>query len=72
MIYYENMCCDCAVPGYPCRGSSCSLRHVPFWKCNFCETDELTEEDMYDDDTCLDCAKKLGYIEEEDDDEEDE
>ena len=28
MVRIENHCCDCAVPGYPCRGSSCPLRRV--------------------------------------------
>lgn len=26
-IRYENDCCGCAVPAYPCLGNSCTLRH---------------------------------------------
>lgn len=40
------MCCDCAVPGYPCRGSLCELRDVEIHCCDQCE-EELTDE-VYD------------------------
>ena len=28
MITYENECCGCAVPAYPCMGDACPNRHV--------------------------------------------
>lgn len=36
MIKYENQCCDCAVPGYPCIGDSCKYRNVPVYYCDEC------------------------------------
>ena len=32
----ENHCCGCAVPGYPCMGSSCPNRHVEVFYCDKC------------------------------------
>lgn len=58
MIKYENECCGCAVPGYPCLGSECHNRHVPHYYCDKCE-EECESEELYDDDgemlcqTCL-------------------
>lgn len=43
MIRYENDCCDCAVPGYPCLGDSCSRRHAIHIYCDVCG------EEIYDD-----------------------
>ena len=37
MIKYENYCCDCAVPGYPCIGNSCPNVNVPVYYCDACE-----------------------------------
>ncbi len=42
MIRIENRCCDCAVPGYPCRGTSCPLRRAEVHYCNRCG-DELED-----------------------------
>lgn len=43
-MYYEtNECCGCAVPGYPCVGDSCPLRHTPHYNCDIC--DEPIEDD---------------------------
>ena len=36
MVVYENQCCDCASPGYPCKGDLCSNRHVRVLKCDRC------------------------------------
>ncbi len=36
MIRYENECCGCDAPGYPCRGRSCPLLHVPHLICDGC------------------------------------
>ena len=41
-IRYEDECCGCAVPGYPCLGSECPNRHVPHLYCDKCE-DEVEE-----------------------------
>ena len=60
MIRYENHCCDCAVPGYPCLGSSCPNRNVPVYYCDRCG-DEI-DGDIYDADgeeLCEDCLKDM-------------
>lgn len=36
MIVTENHCCDCAAPGYPCRGLLCPNRHVEVHYCDRC------------------------------------
>lgn len=63
MKYYEDECCGCAVPSYPCMGDACPNRHVPYWKCDECGEEGFNEEEMYNDDYCIDCAIKLGYTE---------
>lgn len=55
MRYEQNDCCGCAVPGYPCLGDACSLRHAIYYKCDRCGVDELCEEDMYNESICFDC-----------------
>ncbi|MEE0969606.1 MAG: hypothetical protein U0M06_09570 [Clostridia bacterium] len=59
----ENCCCDCAVPGYPCRGESCELRHVEVYYCDNCDPkcDEPLDEvfEVEGKDLCLDCLKRL-------------
>ena len=59
MLKYENHCCDCAVPAYPCEGSSCPLRNVPVYYCDKCgeELDEVYEVDGVD--LCEDCLKEM-------------
>lgn len=58
MIRIENHCCDCAVPGYPCRGSSCPNRHVGVHYCDKCgeEIDEIYEVDGKE--LCEECLKE--------------
>lgn len=59
MVRYENHCCDCAVPGYPCKGSACPLTRVPIWYCDKCKHE--IEDDVYevdDDELCEDCLKE--------------
>ena len=61
MKYESNECCDCAVPGYPCLGDSCSLRHVPRYRCDTCGADDLSEDDIKEVDgqhLCLECYEK--------------
>ena len=69
MRYEQNDCCDCAVPGYPCLGDSCSRRHAIYYKCDFCRTDDLIEDDIVEIDgykICKECYEK-EYGEEEED-----
>lgn len=59
MLKIENHCCDCAVPGYPCRGDLCPLRKVSVHYCDECGY-EL--EDIFDVDgkeLCEDCLKEM-------------
>ena len=44
---YENDCCDCAVPGYPCRGASCPRRNVLYVYCDECDGDITGEAYIY-------------------------
>ena len=59
---YEDECCDCAVPGYPCLGSSCPNRHVPHYFCDACEDEfepeELYYDDVTDEELCSHCFLK--------------
>ena len=61
MIRIENRCCDCATPGYPCRGSACPLTHVKVYYCDNpkcrCELDEIYDVDGQE--LCEDCLKKM-------------
>lgn len=57
MTRIENHCCDCATPGYPCRGSACPLTRVEVHYCDKCG-DEL--DDVYDidgEELCEECLK---------------
>ena len=68
MRQYENDCCDCAVPAYPCLGSSCPRRCVPHMYCDVCgdEADKMYSCDELD--ICEDCIVEYlidnGIIEE--------
>ena len=60
MIRYENHCCECAVPGYPCRGSFCPNRNVPVYYCDKCG--EEIEDDIYEvdgEELCEECLKEM-------------
>ena len=48
MVKIENFCCNCAVPGYPCMGSSCPNRNVEVHYCDKCG-DKLDNDDIYED-----------------------
>lgn len=39
MIKYENDCCGCTVPAYPCLGHSCPLKHSRHLYCGKCHDD---------------------------------
>lgn len=57
MVKIENRCCDCASPGYPCRGSSCPLRRVEVFYCDRCDMEIDPDEVLHVDgeDLCKDC-----------------
>lgn len=40
MIKYEDECCGCAVPAYPCIGLSCPRRNVPYYYCDKHDNEE--------------------------------
>lgn len=59
MIKYENHCCGCAAPGYPCLGSACPFVDVPVYYCDRCKYE--IDGDVYEDDDgdlCEDCLKE--------------
>jgi hypothetical protein len=57
MIKYENECCGCATPNYPCIGESCPNRRVPHRYCDECgEEDTLYEYDG--EELCIECIKE--------------
>lgn len=58
MTKLENRCCDCAAPGYPCLGMSCSLRRVEVHYCDRCgeELDEIY--DVGDEELCERCLRE--------------
>lgn len=49
MVRIENHCCDCAVPGYPCRGLSCPNRNVEVHYCDRCG-EQLDHDEGHEDD----------------------
>lgn len=59
MIKYENHCCDCAVPAYPCLGSYCPLRKVEVHYCDKCG-EEITGDiyEVDDEELCEECLKE--------------
>ena len=58
MVTYENECCDCAVPGYPCLGSSCPNRHVKHYYCDECGDDVEKLYRFDGEELCSDCIEK--------------
>ena len=62
MIRYENHCCGCAVPAYPCIGDSCQYMNVPVYYCDFCDDDIYAKYDIDGEHYCEDCAK--NYLKE--------
>lgn len=58
MIRYENHCCDCAVPAYPCIGNSCPRVNVPVYYCDCCNNDTYAKYDIEGEHYCEDCAKE--------------
>lgn len=58
MVIYENECCDCAVPGYPCLGNSCQNRNVKHYYCDDCRDDVEKLYRFDGEELCLDCVEK--------------
>lgn len=56
MIRYENHCCDCAVPGYPCEGDACPNINVLVYYCDICSNDSPAEYIFEDEHYCEECA----------------
>jgi hypothetical protein len=57
MIRYENECCSCATPAYPCLGSSCPNRNVAHYYCDCCGNEEMLYH--YDNlEICEECLLK--------------
>lgn len=55
----ENHCCECAAPGYPCRGELCSRRRV---KVHYCDRCEYELEKVYfvgGEELCEECLKDM-------------
>lgn len=46
MIQYQNDCCDCSSPGFPCIGSRCELLHAPHYFCDMCG-EEVGDDELY-------------------------
>ena len=61
-IRIENLCCDCAVPGYPCRGENCPRRHVEVTYCDKCDPKcEYPLDEVFDvdgEDLCEACLRE--------------
>jgi hypothetical protein len=55
MRRYENDCCDCAVPAYPCLGSLCPLRSVLHIYCDVCECEADKIYTCNGDEVCEEC-----------------
>ena len=59
MKVIENRCCDCAVPGYPCRGATCPRRRTEVHYCDTCgeELDEIYI--VGGEELCEECLKEM-------------
>ena len=55
MIKYENHCCGCATPGYPCLGDSCPYVNVPVYYCDLCDNNTYAEYEIDGEHYCEDC-----------------
>ena len=55
MIRIENHCCGCAVPGYPCMGTSCPKRRVEVHYCDKCGAELYDFHEGDDEEICERC-----------------
>ena len=58
-LEYENHCCGCAAPGYPCLGASCPNRNVPVHYCDNCGEELHEIYDVDDQELCEECLKEM-------------
>lgn len=64
MIKYQNDCCGCAVPAYPCLGDSCPLRHSRHLYCDKCGDDVEKLYYLNGEELCKNCVlEKLEIVE---------
>lgn len=63
---FENHCCDCAAPGYPCLGRSCPRRFVEVHYCDRCGEEIDHFHSAYGQELCEECWDELYGDEEED------
>lgn len=59
MLKYEDHCCNCAVPGYPCMGSACPSRNVPVHYCDKCNEEIAEVYDVGGKELCEECLKEM-------------
>jgi hypothetical protein len=59
MVRIENHCCDCATPGYPCRGEHCNLTKVEVNYCDHCDEEMDEIYDVDGEELCEDCLKEM-------------
>ena len=59
MITYENECCGCATPAYPCMGDACPNRNVPHLYCDRCKEEADTLYEYEGEQVCVDCILKI-------------
>ena len=64
MITYEDECCGCATPSYPCMGSACPNRSVPHLYCDRCKEEADTLYEYEGEQVCIDCIlESLNKVE---------
>ena len=61
MTKYENHCCDCATPNYPCIGKLCPLRRVVVHYCDNPKCSEPLDDIFVVDgkEYCEECLKDM-------------
>lgn len=64
MLKYEDHCCDCATPNYPCRGSGCPNKNVPVHCCDKCNEEISEVYDVDGKELCEECLKEMFLREE--------
>lgn len=59
MLKYEDHCCNCAAPNYPCRGSGCPNKNVPVHYCDKCNEETSEVYDVDGKELCEECLKEM-------------
>lgn len=59
-VIYEDECCGCDTPGYPCLGPGCLNRHVPHLYCDKCKEEVETLYETENGQLCAKCVME-GY-----------